>query len=575
MQLLDARRLTGPNHLSRSPQVVVELAFDPREAGGLDAAIDPYASELARMRTALGLTGPLRLNIHAHLGGAVVGYEAPLDIMLACTEISEWAATSACELRAKRSALPLEPRRTELQEILARDRCPRFLALQAEAKRRDVPFFWDDDAVSIGAGSRSECWSRADLPEDVSRVPWDLLGAIPIALVTGTNGKTTSTRLVARIVREAGLRVGSTSSDEIAVGPLVIDTGDWTGPAAARVVLRRKDVDVAVLETARGGILRRGLAMDWCDAALITNVSDDHVGGYGIDDLDGMTRVKAVVTEAVRPSGTVVLNAHDAKLVALAGTIRARVPAPKVVFFADLDRDDPAARAVVASHRAQGETCVIAEGGEIRVASGSEARAIVRIDAVPITFGGVASYNVENALAATAMARALGIADDAIVRGLCGFQTSDNPRRGELVERNGVRVLLDFGHNPDGIRAVMKLVAALRGDKPGRLTVIAGAAGDRSEHDVEEVSRTIAEAKPDRVLLRDLRAYLRGRAPGEVPAMFQRALAARGFGDDAVATFDSEVLALGSAFATAKPGDFIVLLVHLDQAEVHAFLDTW
>src|SRR5690606_22265348 len=150
--------------------------------------------------------------------------------------------------------------------------------LAAEAKERGVPLLWDDSEVSLGAGARSATFARSAIP-DVADVEWSSLGTIPIALVTGTNGKTTTTRLLARIAREAGLRPGATSSDCITVGDEVIEQGDWTGPAAARTVLRRKDVDVALLETARGGLLRRGLAMDSCDVALVTNVSEDHTGG--------------------------------------------------------------------------------------------------------------------------------------------------------------------------------------------------------------------------------------------------------------------------------------------------------
>ena len=567
MQLLDARRLTGPNHLSRAPLVIVELALEASEQ--ITRVLDAYSSELARMRAALGFSEDVPLKLRVHRQGAVIGYEAPIDVMLACAEVSEWAALSACEVLAGREALDLEPKRGEIDQILARDSSPRLLALLAEAERRGLPFLWDDEQISVGAGSRSACWPRSSLPE-VAEVPWAYLGAIPVALVTGTNGKTTSTRLLARIAREAGIRVGSASSDEIAVGSEVL--GQWRLDRARRRAHRAPPHGRrprGARDGARGHPPARPRRATTCDAALITNVGDDHLGSYGIDDISGMAHVKAVVTEAVRPTGTVVLNAHDAKLVALAPRLRA-----KVVFFADLDRDHPAAHAVVAGQRARGESCVFAQGGRILAAAGEDVQVVVDIAAVPITFGGAAAYNVENVAACVAMARALGIGHDAIVRGLCGFQTSDNPRRGELVERLGVRVLLDFGHNPGGIRGVMQLSLALREGRPGRLIVVAGAAGDRSEHDISEVARTILAAKPDRVLLRDLSGYLRGRAPGEVPAMFERALSAQGFSSSAVETVESEVAALRSVFDAPSPGDFVVVLVHLEPDAVHAFLDS-
>ena len=172
-------------------------------------------------------------------------------------------------------------------------------------------------------------------------MPWDSAGRIPVALITGTNGKTTTTRLLARVAREAGKKVGMSSSDTVTIGTNVIEQGDWTGPAAARIVLRSHEVDFAVLETARGGILRRGLAVDEADAAIITNVSEDH-SGYGIDDLDQMAQVKAVTVRAVKKGGTVVLNAHDRRLVALIPSLAA-----EVTLFADLDREDAGAREAI------------------------------------------------------------------------------------------------------------------------------------------------------------------------------------------------------------------------------------
>ncbi len=568
MLLVDARRLTGPNHMARAPLVLVEISLEPAEA--LEIVLSAYLGELWRVRHALGLPTSVTPVVRPHQGGAVIGYEAPIDEMLACTEMSEWAALSATELLAGREPFALEPRLAEIETILARDRNPRLLALAAEARRRDLPFLWDDLEVSVGTGHLCASFSIASIPA-VADVPWDTLGAIPVALITGTNGKTTSSRLLARVATEAGFRVGTSSTSGISIGSEIIEEGDWTGPAAARRILRRKDVELAVLETARGGILRRGLAIEACDAALITNVSDDHVGGYGIDDLDAMTAVKGVVAEAVRETGAAVLNARDPNLVRLAQRLSSRV-----IFFADLDAGDPATRSVVTRHRAGGHEAVVARGGEVVWARGDEEVVLLRVDAAPITFDGFARYNVENILGVIAAARALGIKDDAIVRGVRGFGTADNPGRGELVDLGGVRVLLDFGHNPDGVRAVLALVAALRaghGHGEGRLTVVTGCAGDRREREIEEIARTVLEALPDRVIVRDLPDYLRGRALGEVPALFERAFRELGLPEGAFSIVPTEVDALRSALHDARPGDFIAVLVHLDHAEVHAFLE--
>jgi UDP-N-acetylmuramyl tripeptide synthase len=280
--------------------------------------------------------------------------------------------------------------------------------------------------------------------------------------------------------------------------------------------------------------------------------------------------VKAVAVEAVHPKGTVVLNAGDPKLVALAATL-----APEVVFFADLDANPaPATREAIARHRAAGHRVVVAEGGVVRHQHGSSSVDLIDVDAVPVTFGGAARHNVENALGVVAMARALGFDDDAIVTGLRAFSNDDNPGRGNVIERGDVRIMLDFGHNPEGIRSVLHLVASLRKGR-GRLIVVAGSAGDRSDQEIGEMSRAIAAAKADRVLLRDLGGYLRGRLPGDVPRILERALVGYGFPKENIVTVDSEVEALRRARADAQPGDFVLVLVHLDRAEVQAFLADW
>ena len=551
--------------------MVVELALDP--ADDQARAQDVYARELGRVRASLGLAAHVDLIVRAHHGGVVLGYEAPIDVMLACAEMSEWAALSAIDVLGSGEPHALEPKRTEIEGALAAEANPRLLALAEEAARRSVPLLWDESVVSLGTGRHSLSFPSSALP-DVTGVPWAEVGTVPIALVTGTNGKTTSSRLLARVAKEAGLCAGIASTDGILIGSATVEHGDWTGPGAARIVLRGAEVDLAVLETARGGILRRGLAVDTCDVALITNVSDDHLGLCGIDDVAAMARVKLVVAQAVTATGTAVLNANDPNLVSLARELPCNV-----TFFADLEGPPgvalEAARAVIAAHRALGKRVVVAERGAIVSAKGPErggdTATVARVEAVPITFGGAARYNVENVLGVVAAAEALGLPEVAIRRALHGFGMRDNPGRGQVIERNGVTVVLDFGHNPEGVRAVMTLIASLREGR-GRLTVVTGSPGDRTNDEIEGVVRTICESRPDRVFVRELTDYVRGREPGEVPALFARAFRAQGLPEEAFTIAASEVDALQRAFADAVPGDFIAVLVHLDKEPVEAFL---
>ena len=300
-------------------------------------------------------------------------------------------------------------------------------------------------------------------------------------------------------------------------------------------MLRDPAVEIAILETARGGILRRGLTVERCDAAVITNVSADHLGDYGVDDVATMARVKAVVGRDAR---TVILNADDPQLVALAPQFGGRV-----VWFS----------------RTRDAAWTLRDGELVH-----DGKPLVATADIPIGFGGHAAYNLENALAAAALAHALGLSEDAIVAGLRTFTREDNPGRGNLFETGGVKVLLDFGHNPAAIRNVSALARSLLG-AGGALRVTIGMPGDRLDGDLREVAKTIAEADPAEAVVSELPAeYLRGRAPGELPAIVAAGLRDHGVANVTLAA--SELAAVTQLLATAHPGDVVVVFTHLDPA---------
>jgi cyanophycin synthetase len=566
VQLADARRLTGPNFLSRVPLVVVE--FETADSREHAPVLQAYQGELARAAQTLGIAPiaqPSDFVTHAHKGGLLVGYPAPIDTMLAMAEISEWAGKSACEIVDAKAPLPLAEVVPALKGMLQAQDNPNLRALQAEARARGLPLLFDDAQITVGTGRLSASFELGAVPT-VDAVPWDSLGAIPVALVTGTNGKTTSSRWLAHVCTAAGQKVGTTSTDGVSIGGVVHAEGDWTGPAGARTVLRSHEVDVAILETARGGILRRGLAVDNVQAALITNVSADHFGAYGIDDLEAMVRAKGVVAHAVRQGGTVVLNASDESLVRLGTGLAGRV-----VFFADVDGGAPRGAQVAMEHARRGGTVALAIDGRVELRSPAGTVDLGAVADLPLTFQGRARYNVENALGVVAMAQALGIAEAYIARGLGTFGMADNPGRGQLVRVNGVQVLIDFGHNPEGVRGLMNLANELKGEG-GRLFIITGAAGDRSNADIDALCEVLVQAAPARVMVRELHDYLRGRILGEVPQVFQRAFEVRGYPSSSFSFASSEVLALEACLAQARVGDVVALLVHVERDPVEAFL---
>jgi UDP-N-acetylmuramyl tripeptide synthase len=564
MRYLDARRLTGPNLLAKTPLVVVEVALAPGEAPDAERR---YRSELARIcgRVGVPVPAPSGDRVRVHTGGAVFAFEAPFDVMLAYTEVAELAAIAASE--APNAALEDEAISRVVSQFAA-EQNPALLALLAAGAARGVAVLADDDGVSVGLGVHSVYYARAEIPP-VDAVPFGA-APVPIALITGTNGKTTSSRLLAHIAGKAGFTVGATSTDGVLVGGVLQEKGDCTGPAAAREVLRNRAVDFAVLETARGGILRRGLALAACDVALLTNVSGDHLGDYGIEDAPQMAEAKAVIADGAK---SVVVNGADPVLVELAAKRPWGAPETLVLFadFSGVDAARVAAAArAIAVHRGAGGRFVVARDGTIYAGSGAAEELLFADSLAPITFGGAARYNVENVLGVVAAARALGLPSSAIAEGVASFGAAENPGRGTLVTKGDARIFLDFGHNPDGVRALVPLVAALRAGSG--LTVIAGLAGDRSDEDIAAVAMAIVAMGPDRVYVRELEHYLRGRELGEISELFAKEFDAHPPVAFARATSEVDALQRSVAAARGEKGHLVVLLVHVDHDAVAAYL---
>ena len=547
------------------PGAIAEVAF---EAGtDPDTALAAWRAAITAALTALAWPVELHLRRHddgrGHPGADLV-FAAPPDHLYLATEINDWAIAAANLTVGEGAPADPTPLLPAWRDAITAELQPRVAALRREAAARDLPVLADDDGLTLGHGRRALTWP-ARLPPDPEAVPWDSLGRVPIALVTGTNGKTTTARLLARIARKAGFTPGNTSTDGMSVAERPLEPGDWTGPAAARTVLRHPEVDLAVLEVARGGILRRGLGVDRCDAAAVLNVSADHLGEYGIHDLAAMARVKAVVGSIVAPHGRVVLGADSPPLVDL---VAAGHPFPAPIAWFSLHEQNP----TIAAHLAAGGEAWFVSAGRLTRAVGPRRTDRVAVSELPFCFGGAATHNVANALAAAALASALGIPDPAIVAGLRSFHASvaDNPGRANLALVRGVQVFLDFAHNPDGIRSLHGLLTSLRGQQ--RLLLGIGVAGDRSDDTIRDVARAAHELAPDRVLVRDLEHYLRGREPGEVPALLRAELLRLGLPSAAQDTAADEVDLLRRGLAWAQPGDLVAILVHVDRDEVQAEL---
>ncbi len=376
-------------------------------------------------------------------------------------------------------------------------------------------------------------------------------GRIPVVAVTGTNGKTTTARLIAHLFSAQGLRVGMTNTDGVYVNGRQIDSGDCSGPKSARNVLLHPEVDAAVFETARGGILREGLGFDRCQVAVVTNIGEgDHLGLNYITTVDDLAVLKRVIVQNVAPTGYAVLNAMDPIVAAMAS-----VCPGKVIYFAS-DRLHP----VMVTHRAQGHRTVYVDGDSIVAAEGSW-RETIHLRDVPITRGGKILFQVENVMAAVAAAWGAGLPWQTIRRGLSGFvNDSDNaPGRFNLMDYHGATVIADYGHNPDAMRALVQAVNALPGQR--RSVVISGA-GDRRDEDIRVQTVILGTAFDDVILYQD--AAQRGRADGEVIGLLREGLAGA-TRTQHVEEIRGEFLAIDTALARLQPGDLCLVLV--DQVE--------
>ncbi|MBS0441888.1 MAG: cyanophycin synthetase [Proteobacteria bacterium] len=381
-------------------------------------------------------------------------------------------------------------------------------------------------------------------------------GRIPVVAVTGTNGKTTVTRLIAHLFAAAGLKVGMTNTDGVWVDGHQIDSGDCSGPKSARNVLAHPDTEAAVLETARGGILREGLGFDRCQVGVVTNMgAGDHLGLNYITTVEDLAVLKRVIVQNVAPSGFAVLNAADPITLAMAS-----VCPGGVILFA-VDGHLPA----LVAHRAQGGRSVFVEGGDIVAVEGS-ARARLPLREVPLTRAGTISFQVENTLAAVAAAWGCGLHFDAVRSGLASFvnDTQNAPGRFNVMDYRGATVIADYGHNPDAMRA---LVAAVEAMPAKRRSVVISAAGDRRDEDIREQTEILGAAFDSVLLYQD--AAQRGRADGEVIALLRDGLKGAPRTRE-VEEIRGEFLAIDRALAALAPGDLCLVLVdQVDEALAH------
>jgi cyanophycin synthetase len=503
VELVELRVLDGPNRFFTRP--AVKLEFAAPSPGAAAETANAAADAVRRLHAGLDLREPRLTDRHSTDG--------------------------------RRTALAYPWRRRTISQ-----------AIGAAAARL---------ALGRSTDARELAGLRATAPGPLAHLPRP---RIPIVAVTGTNGKSTTTRLIAHVLSSAGRKVGMTNSDGIYVRGQLVEAGDWTGFGGAARILAEPGLDVAVLETARGGILLRGIGYAANDVSVVTNVSADHLGLQGIDTLDELAEVKGTIVRITRRDGWAVLNADDPRVWAMRGRARCGIAA------FSLEGRCPA---VDDTLRDGGRSATLEDGWIVLRRGRGRPRRIVEAASLPMTVAGLARYNVANALAAAAACDALGLRGPRIAAALMTFgrELEANPGRLNLFERNGVLALVDFAHNEAGLLGLMGVARGLA--RRGRVRLAVGTAGDRTDEILHRLGAVAGTA--DDLVIAEKPHYLRGRHLGEMNELLRAGAREGGYRDE-IPSHPTELSALQALLGRARRGDVCAVMAHVERAELFGWL---
>jgi cyanophycin synthetase len=470
---------------------------------------------------------------------------------------AEVAAGAALAVRRLSRALDLpEPRLTTRHSV--------------DGLRTALAYPWRRRTISqaIGAAAARLALGRSSERREVAGLRATALGPlphlpkprIPIVAITGTNGKSTTTRLIAHIATEAGRKVGMTNSDGIYVRGELVEAGDWTGFGGAARVLAEPGLQLAVLETARGGILLRGIGYASNDVSVVTNVSADHLGLQGIDTEDELAEVKGTIVRITKRDGWAVLNADDDRVWAMHRQTRAGL------YAFSMEQDN--ARIEEALDRG-GRAAVYDDGMLVLRGPARRPRRLAPAAELPVTVAGLSRYNVANALAAAAACDALGISAPRIARGLRSFaqDSAANPGRLNLFERKGTFAVIDFAHNEAGLAGLIDVAKAISGRRAVRLAI--GTAGDRTDEILHALG--VLAGRADDLVIAEKPHYLRGRTLEEMNELLRSGARDGGYSGK-VEALPNEITALRALLGRARRGDVCAVMTHVERAEIFEWL---
>lgn len=561
LELDESRRLTGPNLLWEHPGALLDVFVEDIDKNRVAECWQDWVYKLLPEVNWQNEETTFRL----HTNGISLALSAPMDSLYTACELAEYAwqlcVAELLEADGQETEQPdIDVIVEQLTVALDNEVNVRLMEIIEFAEQNGVTCITDDDFLSLGMGQTVDIWQVSELPEP-EEINWRTYQDVPIALITGTNGKSTSVRLASQIAKSAGLSAGVTSTDFIKVGDHIIDEGDYSGPGGARMLVRDKRTEIAFLEVARGGILRRGLPVSKVKAALVTNVASDHLGQYGIDTVEELAEAKFVVSKALDENGMLVLNADNQLVVEQSQYIS--VP---ICWFSESENNF-----LVQENLEKGLPAVFCHRDNIVYFDGHTIEPVCVINDIPMTFGGQARHNVQNAMGVVGLCFALDFSREDIISGLMAFGSSpqDNPGRGNLYKVNAANFIVDFAHNEHSMRAVIDMASHM--PAPQKI-VMFGHAGDRTNEEMQELTNAVANLNADLYITSEVGKYLRGREPQEVTNLSKQFLQEQGVDSSKILFADSPISGAKLALEKAQPDAVVLLFTLCDRDAVHELL---
>lgn len=549
-------RLMGSNLFFEETGACLDITLFKKDLKDMPKILKIWDSELERVMLALNW-GNYKTGLRIYSKGFKFAISAPSDLLFVALYALRqvWESTYSLYKTGKPYDIAdiLDYVKPELDDELDL----KYRAICDEARRRSLNVFREKYDICIGSGKTAY---RADI-DDISLrdIPWEEIKEVPSVMVTGTNGKTTTVRLTAYIARHAGKKVGYCSTDWVMVGDDIVEKGDLSGPTGSLRVMMHPEVEMAVLEVARGGLVRRGLIADFVKGATVTNVSEDHLGQDGIENIIDMAESKSLVYQAVKPGGYCIINLDDIEMRKRVATLTGK---KIMITQQSLTNKDIKPCLVHAEH-----ICYIKDNA-FYFKTGKKEFKIATFAETPITINGMAKHNVENAMQAICLSHILGLSKKEITNGLKTYENTaaNNQGRANVFTHNGGTIIVDFAHNPAAIGAILNMAKAYL--KPGgKFTMLMGNTGNRLKL-TDSMCQMVADANVDTVMVKEIPNYLRGAKLGEIPKMIEKSLISKGLKKKQIVMIGDEETAMEETLKSMKKGDACAFLCHSNTGSI-------